>query len=74
MRLKLRNKHTGEIDYFEIESPGFEWLAYSSLSEFCEDWEDWEGIVATPLVEMRNQKGERVIVKIKNRDYLRGEE
>lgn len=37
-------------------------------------FKDWEGIVATPLVEMRNQKGERVIVKIKNRDYLRGEE
>lgn len=46
------------------------------LIQMCADgkFKDWEGIVATPLVEMRNQKGERVIVKIKNRDYLRGEE
>lgn len=34
-------------------------------------FKDWEGIVATPLVEMRDQNGQRVIVKIKNRDYLR---
>lgn len=32
---------------------------------------DWEGIIATPLVEMRDQAGRRVIVKIKNRDYQR---
>lgn len=43
------------------------------LIEMCANGEfkDWEGIVATPLVEMRDQKGQRVIVKIKNRDYLR---
>lgn len=35
------------------------------------DFEDWEGIVAHPAVEMRDQAGHRVIVKIKNRDYLR---
>lgn len=34
---------------------------------------DWEGIVARPLVEMRDQDNHRVIVKIKNRDYLRDE-
>lgn len=34
-------------------------------------FKDWEGIVATPLVEMRDQGGHRVIVKIKNKDYLR---
>ena len=33
----------------------------------------WEGIVATPEVECRNQKGERVIVKVKTKDYYRGE-
>lgn len=33
------------------------------------EFEDWEGIVATPLIECRNQKGNRVIVKIKNSDY-----
>lgn len=43
MRLKLRNKHTGGVDDFEIEATGFEWLGYTSLREFCEDWEDWEG-------------------------------
>lgn len=32
---------------------------------------EWEGIVATPLIEMRDQAGNRVIVKIKNRDYQR---
>lgn len=31
----------------------------------------WEGVVATPVVECRGQKGERVICKIKNRDYYR---
>lgn len=32
---------------------------------------DWEGIVATPAVECRNQKGERIIVKVKTKDYYR---
>lgn len=43
------------------------------LIEMCANGEfkDWEGIVAIPLVEMRDQNGQRVIVKIKNRDYLR---
>ena len=35
-------------------------------------FKDWEGIVATPCVECRYQNGDRVIVKIKNKDYLRG--
>lgn len=38
------------------------------------EFKDWEGIVATPLVEMRDQGGHRVIVKIKNKDYLREDE
>lgn len=33
----------------------------------------WEGVVATPTVECRNQRGERVIVKVKTKDYYRGE-
>lgn len=37
------------------------------------EFKDWEGIVARPLVEMRDQDNHRVIVKIKNRDYLRDE-
>ena len=43
------------------------------LIEFCANGEfkDWEGIVATPLVEIRDQGGHRVIAKIKNKDYLR---
>lgn len=32
---------------------------------------NWEGIVATPAVECRNQRGERIIVKVKARDYYR---
>lgn len=35
------------------------------------EFKDWEGIVATPCVECRYQNGDRVIVKIKNKDYLR---
>lgn len=38
------------------------------------EFKDWEGIVAHPLVELRDQGGHRVIVKIKNRDYLRNEQ
>lgn len=34
------------------------------------EFKAWEGIVATPAVECRNQRGDRMIVKIKNRDYL----
>lgn len=43
------------------------------LIKLCSEgqFKDWEGIVATPLVEMRDQSGHRVIVKIKNKDYLR---
>ena len=32
----------------------------------------WEGLVATPAIECRNQKGGRIITKIKNKDYYRG--
>lgn len=34
------------------------------------EFKDWEGIVATPLIELRNQKNQRIITKIKNKDYL----
>lgn len=37
------------------------------------EFKDWEGIVARPTVEMRAQNGQRVIVKIKNKDYYREE-
>ena len=45
------------------------------LIEMCANGEfkDWEGIVATPAVECRDQGGHRIIVKIKNKDYLRDE-
>lgn len=35
---------------------------------------NWEGVVATPTVECRNQKNERIIVKVKVKDYYREEE
>lgn len=43
------------------------------LIERCANGEfkDWEGIVAIPQVEMRDQSNKRIIVKIKNKDYLR---
>lgn len=34
---------------------------------------DWEGIVATPKVECQDREGQRVIVKVKNKDYFREE-
>lgn len=45
------------------------------LIEMCAsgEFKDWEGIVAKPQVELRDQAGRRVIVKIKNKDYLRDE-
>lgn len=43
------------------------------LIKLCAEgmFENWEGIVATPVVECRSQNGSRTIVKIKNKDYLR---
>lgn len=35
------------------------------------EFKNWEGIVATPAVEMLDKTGKRIIVKIKNKDYLR---
>lgn len=37
------------------------------------DFQNYEGLVATPKVEVKDQQGHRVIVKIKNKDYYRGE-
>ena len=43
------------------------------LISMCVDgaFKEWEGIVAKPLVELRTRTGSRIIVKIKNKDYLR---
>ena len=35
------------------------------------EFKDWEGIVAIPQAGILNRKGERIIRKIKNQDYLR---
>lgn len=35
------------------------------------EFKDWEGIVAQPQVGLRDRRGKRLIVKIKNKDYLR---
>lgn len=40
--MKLRNKKTGGVDDFKIEAAGLEWVGYTSLKEFCEDYEDYE--------------------------------
>lgn len=49
------------------------WGTLQWLIEACANgkFEDWEGIVARPAVEVRDQAGHRIIVKIKNKDYLR---
>lgn len=36
------------------------------------EYADWEGLVATPAFECRSQKDDRIITKIKNKDYYRG--
>lgn len=60
------------FDYMERHSFGPA-MNLREMIEACANGEfkDWEGIVATPLVEMRDQGGHRVVTKIKNRDYLR---
>ena len=35
------------------------------------EFKDWEGIVAIPSTGVFNRKGDRIICKIKNQDYLR---
>lgn len=61
------------FDFMDYPVQGKASSTLRGLIELCADGEfkDWEGIVATPLVEMRDQGGHRVIVKIKNKDYLR---
>lgn len=61
--------------YDFMDGPATYTATLIDLIEMCADgkFEGWEGIVAHPLVEMRDQAGHRVIVKIKNRDYLRNE-
>ncbi len=76
----LRGEDMVEVaKYFQIHtvhdwmSPSYRLHSLRGLIESCANGEfkGWEGIVATPLVEMRDQGGHRVIVKIKNKDYLR---
>ena len=38
------------------------------------EFADWEGIVAVPSTGVFNRKGDRIICKIKNQDYLRAKE
>ena len=62
----------GKSNAFQCSTEFTDYMNRTFLEEiFEEKFKDWEGIVATPLVEMRDQGGYRVIVKIKNRDYLR---
>lgn len=75
------NNVIGIAKYFELRTvydfmPSNLRSIWGSLQWFIEacangKFKDWEGIVAHPLVEMRDQGGHRVIVKIKNKDYLR---
>ena len=46
------------------------------LIELCSvgDFSEWEGIVAIPATGVFNRKGERIICKIKNQDYLASSE
>lgn len=60
------------LDFMPQELTG---CTLQELIKLCAEgqFKNWEGIVATPAVECRDQGGHRVIVKIKNRDYLRDE-
>ena len=43
------------------------------IIEECSEgrFKDWEGVVAQPRVGLKDRRGKRLIVKIKNKDYLR---
>ena len=64
------------FDFMDTPVKGRACSTLRGLIEMCAEGEfdNWEGIVAKPLVEMRDQGGHRVIVKIKNKDYLREDE
>lgn len=66
-------KHFGARTTYDLTNTTDNPYTLRELIEMCSNgaFEGWEGIVATPLVEMRDQKNQRVIVKIKNRDYAR---
>ena len=34
---------------------------------------EWEGLVATPIVDLYDKRGNRIITKIKTRDYYNKE-
>ena len=63
------------FDFMDTPVKGRACSTLRGLIEMCAEGEfdDWEGIVAKPQVELRDQAGHRVIVKIKNKDYLRDE-
>lgn len=68
-------KYFGIRDVYSLTSKG---VLIDRLDNLIErvalgEFKDWEGIVAKPPIELQAQNGTRVIVKIKNRDYLRGE-
>ena len=77
----LSGENVGEIAKYFGTKTVFDFMSTAlgetknlrELIEMCANGEfkDWEGVVATPLVEMRDQGGHRIIVKIKNKDYLR---
>lgn len=79
----LQGENVKEVaKYFGVKTC-YDFMPDEELCNFCGslydlinrvadgDFKNWEGIVATPCVECRYQNGDRVIVKIKNKDYLR---
>ena len=60
-----------EFVLFDVKI-GDTWLAPENLRAVAKgEFKDWEGIVASPATGLFNRKGERLICKIKNHEYLR---
>ena len=63
-----------DIDVVPIIGQGTLWEAVEYVKNgFNSQWGDFiaEGIVARPLVEMRSRNGDRIITKIKYKDFVR---
>ena len=57
----------GDLDEYSTTGTLIELINAVEQGKF----KDWEGIVALPQVECRNQRGDRIVCKIKTRDYYK---
>ena len=66
----------GIAEYFGIPTC-YDFMPEAPTASLCKiiaevsegKYKDWEGVVAVPTVEIRDQQNHRIIVKVKNKDY-----